>query len=199
MRLRPSGNSGMPISSLTAFEDYQMQEAWTWEHQALVRARFVAGDEGIANGFKAVRQLILCQTRNPVKLTNDVLDMRERMRANAPTVKLGAFDLKQGVGGVTDIEFIVQYLLLLHAKDHRHLVRCSDNLRQLAALELFEIILSSQASELRLAYRQYRFLIHHQQLKGKKSVVSEKLVKEHIASVKKIWNEVFTVIENKLQ
>lgn len=199
MRLRPSGNSGMPISSLASFEDYQMQEAWTWEHQALVRARFVAGDDGIANGFKAVRQMILCQTRDAHKLKKDVLDMRERMRTNTNVAEKGLFDLKQGEGGVTDIEFIVQYLLLLHAKDHRHLVRCSDNLRQLAALELFEIILSSQASELRLAYRRYRFLIHHQQLKGKKALLKNDMVEEEINTVKKIWNELFTVTENKLQ
>ncbi len=199
MRLRPSGNSGMPISSLAAFEDYQMNEAWTWEHQALVRARFVAGDEGVRTGFRAIRQLVLCQTRDPEKLRQDVLQMRERMRMSKGEVQSGYFDLKQGIGGVTDIEFIVQYLLLLHAKDYRHLVRCSDNLRQLAALELFEIILSSQASELRLAYRRYRFLMHHQQLKGKPTVVDADAVVDERTAIKKIWNEVFTVEDNKLQ
>src|SRR5690606_33290260 len=80
MRLRPSGNSGLLVSSLTAFEKYQLNEAWTWEHQALVRARVVAGNVELANAFEAVRQRVLCQQRNPEQLQTDVREMRQKMR-----------------------------------------------------------------------------------------------------------------------
>ncbi len=162
IRLRPSGKSGLLVHSLKAFERYQLKEAWTWEHQALVRARFIAGGEAVRKGFKSIRASVLSQSRDDNELREDVLAMREKMRHSYKTVPNGMVHVKHGEGGVTDIEFIVQYLLLKHTKDHKHLVRCSDNMRQLAALELFEILLSSDAADLRGAYRQFRFWIHHQ-------------------------------------
>ncbi len=101
--------------------------------------------------------------------------------------------VKHGRGGVTDIEFIVQYLLLKYTKDYRHLVRCSDNMRQLSALELFEVLRSADASDLRNAYRQFRYWIHHRQLLGKRAVAPAEQFARQMEDVKRIWNRVFEI------
>ncbi|MGY0399510.1 MAG: bifunctional [glutamate--ammonia ligase]-adenylyl-L-tyrosine phosphorylase/[glutamate--ammonia-ligase] adenylyltransferase [Ostreibacterium sp.] len=192
VRLRPSGQSGLLVHRLSAFEHYQKTEAWTWEHQALVRARFIAGSEPIRQGFKVIRHDVIAQHRNEDKLRNDVLNMREKMRETYKTPTKNNVHVKHGRGGVTDIEFIVQYLLLKHSKDHRHLVRCSDNMRQLAALELFDIIRSADASDLRGAYRQFRFWIHHKQLLGERAIASKEQFERQMIEVQRIWKKVFS-------
>ncbi len=191
VRLRPSGQSGLLVHSLKAFERYQQKEAWTWEHQALVRARFIAGGAAVRKGFKSIRANILAQDRNDEELRESVLTMREKMRESYQKVPKGMVHVKHGEGGVTDIEFIVQYLLLKHTKDHKHLIRCSDNMRQMAALELFEILLSSDAADLRSAYRQFRFWIHHQQLLGQRAIAPKEQFERKMREVKRIWDKVF--------
>lgn len=191
VRLRPSGQSGLLVHSLNAFENYQLEKAWTWEHQALVRARFIAGGNSINKAFKAIRRKVISEPRHPDKLRQDVLDMRAKMRRSYNKPEAGMVHIKHGYGGVTDIEFIVQYLLLKHAKYHRHLIRCSDNMRQLAALELFDILRSADASDLRAAYREFRFWIHHKQLLGQRAIAPEEKFQRRMADVKRIWDKVF--------
>ena len=118
MRLRPSGASGLLVSGIGAYARYQREEAWTWEHQALVRARFVAGDADLGRGFAHVREQTLGVMRDDARLRADVREMRERMRGELDTSRRGWFDLKQGAGGLVDIEFIVQYLVLREAARH---------------------------------------------------------------------------------
>ena len=114
VRLRPSGNAGPLVTTLAGFESYQLGEAWTWEHQALVRARPVAGDAALAAAFEAVRARVLCRPRDADTLRREVSDMRTRIRQEKPPPVEG-FDLKLSPGGRVDVEFITQYLVLAHA------------------------------------------------------------------------------------
>lgn len=193
VRLRPSGQSGLLTHSLSAFEHYQLNEAWTWEHQALVRARFIAGGEAVRKGFKKIRQAVIEQDRGAEQLRKDVLDMRAKMRQSYQRPEAGMVHVKHGKGGVTDIEFIVQYLLLKHTKEHRHLIRCSDNMRQLSALEVFGVLRSADASDLRSAYRSFRLWIHHNQLLGKPSIAPVAKFERQMGDVSRIWNKVFEI------
>ncbi len=127
LRLRPDGASGLLASSLTAFCKYQREHAWTWEHQALTRARFVAGDARLGAAFEAERESILTLPRDPVRLAADVTDMRRRMAAGHPN-PTELFDLKHDPGGMVDIEFLVQYLVLAHAHRHPALTRNAGNI-----------------------------------------------------------------------
>ncbi|MGD8570747.1 MAG: bifunctional [glutamate--ammonia ligase]-adenylyl-L-tyrosine phosphorylase/[glutamate--ammonia-ligase] adenylyltransferase, partial [Gammaproteobacteria bacterium] len=115
MRLRPSGDSGLLVTHIDSFRDYQVKKAWTWEHQALVRARPVTGDDEVSEKFQQLRREVLAQHRDIGKLRGEVVDMRERMRKELAAKKSGFFDLKQGEGGITDIEFMVQYMVLARA------------------------------------------------------------------------------------
>ncbi|MCH8552281.1 MAG: bifunctional [glutamate--ammonia ligase]-adenylyl-L-tyrosine phosphorylase/[glutamate--ammonia-ligase] adenylyltransferase [Natronospirillum sp.] len=167
MRLRPSGNSGLLVTSLSAFETYQREDAWTWEHQALVRARPVAGCPQLAERINAVRADILGLERDPESLREKVLEMREKMRANLATPvahRAEEFHIKQDAGGIVDIEFIVQYLLLLHARAHPKLAQWSDNMRLLESLEAEGIISAEVRQELSTAYLQWRGEVHRQAL-----------------------------------
>ncbi|MBS9777554.1 MAG: bifunctional [glutamate--ammonia ligase]-adenylyl-L-tyrosine phosphorylase/[glutamate--ammonia-ligase] adenylyltransferase [Gammaproteobacteria bacterium] len=191
IRLRPSGQSGLLVHSLKAFEVYQLNHAWTWEHQALVRARFIAGGKTVEKGFKKNRQNILSTPRDAEKLRASVIEMRKKMYESFNRPEDGIIHVKHERGGVTDIEFIVQYLLLLHNKEHRHLVRCSDNMRQLAALELFGILRSADASDLRNAYREFRLWIHHKQLLGQRATAPKEQFVRMMGDVCRIWDKVF--------
>lgn len=112
VRLRPDGAKGLLVSTIASFEDYQRQRAWTWEHQALVRARAVTGDAALCAGFERVRAQTLAQPRDADKLREDVASMRARMRAELDRSSAGHFDLKQGDGGLVDLEFLLQYRVL---------------------------------------------------------------------------------------
>jgi glutamate-ammonia-ligase adenylyltransferase len=122
VRLRPDGAKGLLVSSLASFADYQRERAWTWEHQALVRARFVAGDAALGESFEAVRAQTLARERDPVKVYEDVGAMRRRMRAELDRSDAAAFDLKQGEGGLVDLEFLLQALVLRDARQHAALL-----------------------------------------------------------------------------
>lgn len=165
MRLRPSGNSGLLVSSLKAFADYQRQHAWTWEHQALVRARVIAGDRELADSFAQVRREILCQSRDLDKLRNDVLAMRQKMREqlrprNTETPEYPVFDLKHGSGAMVDIEFIAQYAVLAWAHIHPELARWTDNIRILETLQQNGLCSEQIANGLIEAYKAYRSTAH---------------------------------------
>ncbi len=115
VRLRPDGAKGLLVSTLSSFADYQRERAWTWEHQALVRARCVAGDEALRAEFERVRKDVLSRPRDPAKLRDDVRAMRQRMRGELDRSTAARFDLKQGEGGLVDLEFLLQYLVLRDA------------------------------------------------------------------------------------
>jgi glutamate-ammonia-ligase adenylyltransferase len=185
--LRPDGASGMLVSSLTAFERYQQGSAWVWEHQALTRARFCAGDADIGTRFEAIRDAVLRQRRDAGPLREEVLKMRARMRAAHPS-RDALFDLKHEEGGMIDIEFIVQYLVLLHAADHPELTANSGNialLRRCGELGLIDQALAEQAAR---AYRAFRKLQHAARLQGQEAARADPALAEpHAAPVRALW------------
>src|SRR6185436_1910598 len=152
-RLRPSGSKGLLVSSLDAFADYQHEHAWTWEHQAILRARPVAGDAAVAARFAQIRRDVLCAARDQEVLRRDVIEMRERMRRELSRAGAGEFDVKQDAGGIVDIEFLVQYLVLREARAHPEVIEQTDNLRQLQALARIGEIAHADADALFAAYR----------------------------------------------
>ena len=160
MRLRPSGNKGVLVVSAQGYEKYLQGEAWTWERQALVRARAVAGDPELARRFEQIRHRVLCTARDPEALKADVLRMREKMRAHLASKDPEVMDIKHGSGGVVDLEFIVQYLILRFAPDCPDLTRWSDNLRLLDALAEHQKMPRTEAQTLSDAYLQTRAVSH---------------------------------------
>jgi glutamate-ammonia-ligase adenylyltransferase len=123
VRLRPDGAKGLLVSSLASFSEYQRERAWTWEHQALVRARAVAGDASLAADFDALRGEVLSRQRDAAQLADDVSKMRRRMRAELDRSDAAQFDLKQGEGGLVDLEFLLQFLVMRDAAAHASLLR----------------------------------------------------------------------------
>jgi glutamate-ammonia-ligase adenylyltransferase len=194
MRLRPSGASGLLVSSLKGFRAYQEDTAWTWEHQALVRARLVAGDAAVGAGVDAVRRDILCQQRDPQALAAEVVAMRERMRRELLPTQPPAgqeFDLKQGAGGIVDIEFMVQYAVLACSHRVPELARWSDNIRILETLAGAELFTQRESKALIAAYLAFRSVAHQralQQLPG--SVAGEEYCEQR-ASVEAAWQRLF--------
>lgn len=118
VRLRPDGAKGLLVSGLSSFAEYQRLRAWTWEHQALVRARCVSGDAGLCGDFEQVRAQVLGRVRDAAQLRADITGMRIRMRAELDRGRGGIFDLKQGEGGLVDLEFLLQALVLERAASH---------------------------------------------------------------------------------
>jgi glutamate-ammonia-ligase adenylyltransferase len=171
MRLRPSGNSGTLVSHIGAYESYLAEKAWTWEHQALIRARAVAGDPALCDAFEGVRRRILAVPREPERLREEVAGMRERLRTGQPGPEGDGFDLKQGAGGIVDIEFLVQFLVLSGASRFPGLVRWSDNVRQLESLVDAGLLDLETAHFLREAYLTYRSAAHRLHLQDAPAVV----------------------------
>ncbi|OBY93056.1 bifunctional glutamine synthetase adenylyltransferase/deadenyltransferase [Pseudomonas sp. AU11447] len=184
MRLRPSGASGLLVSSLRAFEAYQLGEAWTWEHQALVRARVLAGCQRVAKAFEAIRAKVIGQRRDLGELRKEVSEMRAKMRDNLGTQSTAAgtapnafeaaapFDLKQDAGGIVDIEFMVQYAALAWSWQHPELVEFTDNIRILEALERVGLMSGEDVLKLQDAYKAYRAAAHRLSLQKQPGVVS---------------------------
>ncbi len=200
MRLRPSGASGLLVSSLGAFERYQLNEAWTWEHQALVRARVLVGCKDVGAAFEQVRATVLGRPRDLPTLRQEVSEMRAKMRDNLGTKSTAAgtaanafeaaapFDLKQDAGGIVDIEFMVQYAALAWGAEHPALLRYTDNIRILEGLEEAGLIPATDASLLREAYKAYRSAAHRQALQKDPGVIGgDQFVAERRAVVR-IWN-----------
>jgi glutamate-ammonia-ligase adenylyltransferase len=159
-RLRPSGRSGLLVVSIDAFRRYQFEKAWTWEHQALVRARFVAGDPVLGEAFMQVRKEVLSMLRDRSDLQQQITTMRERMRGELDRTTRSSFDLKQGAGGLIDIEFLSQYAVLLLARDCEPLLLFTDTIRTLETLESAGYLSYERTHELTHAYRSYRRAIH---------------------------------------
>lgn len=186
-RLRPSGRSGLLVSSLDAFGEYQRNQAWTWEHQALVRARAVAGTQALRDEFGVLRRAVLTVARDREELREAVRQMRERMRTELGAASRGEFDLKQDRGGMADIEFMVQYLVMAHASEHPTLTLFSDNLRQLAGLEANGILPSADAQVLRTGYLTLRQTGHRRSLQNQSAIVDGSELLEVRESVIRLW------------
>jgi glutamate-ammonia-ligase adenylyltransferase len=188
-RLRPDGAAGPLVSSLRGYATYQRERAWVWEHQALVRTRIVVGGEGFAAKFNALRAEILCRPRDLGKLKVEVRDMRNRMRAELGRGREGAFDLKQDRGGITDIEFIVQYGVLAWARDFPELTRYPDNIRILEQFERFALLPAAEVRLLTEAYRHLRGKIHRLALQGDQALLQDaSSSRAYIDGVGEIWN-----------
>jgi glutamate-ammonia-ligase adenylyltransferase len=201
MRLRPSGASGLLVSSLGAFSRYQENEAWTWEHQALVRARVLVGSHEVGVAFEQVRASVLGRERDLVKLRQEVSEMRAKMRTSLGSRATAAgtaanafsatapFDLKQDAGGIVDIEFMVQYAALAWSREHPALLRYTDNIRILEGLEEAGLMAASDASLLREVYKIYRSAAHRQALQNQAGVVPGDQLASQRREVMRIWGE----------
>ena len=191
LQLRPSGASGLLVSTLAAFEHYQEKDAWTWEHQALTRARFCAGDEKIGLGFEDIRGNILRRKRDPQALARDILAMREKLHAAHPN-RSGLFDLKHDRGGMIDIEFAVQYLVLAHAQRYPGLTQNLGNIALLGIAADFGLIEKDIAGRNQNAYRAFRRLQHGLRLNGAHYArVRAQEVELHAEAVRLLWSRVF--------
>jgi len=189
MRLRPDGNKGLITRSLKSFAEYQADNAWTWEHQALVRARPVAGDAHLAERFAAVRAGILRREREPHSLREDVRKMRAKMRENLDKGRNGQFDLKQGRGGIADIEFMVQYSVLRWASAHPDLTIWTDNVRLLETLERLQLLPGETAADLTHAYKALRAVYHRNALQDTPGLVSDEQLQPERARVAALWQD----------
>ncbi|GAL36320.1 glutamate-ammonia-ligase adenylyltransferase [Vibrio maritimus] len=187
-RLRPSGASGLLVSPTDAFDDYQHNDAWTWEHQALVRARMIYGDALLEQAFGATRHNILCKSRDKGTLIEQVVDMREKMRDHLGGKKAGRFMLKQDPGGITDIEFLAQYLVLQYSHDKPKLTRWSDNVRIFESMMAQGVMEEGQAMALTHAYTTLRDEIHHRNLLNLDADVAEEKFEPEKAIVVEAWN-----------
>jgi glutamate-ammonia-ligase adenylyltransferase len=194
MRLRPSGESGLLVSTCQAFRSYQLESAWTWEHQALVRARFVAGDAEVAAKVEAVRTEVLCLPRDTAELAREVQQMRARMREHllpAGPARNGEFHLKQGAGGIVDIEFMVQYAVLAWSHDVPELARWSDNVRILETLGREGLFEQQVCDTLTEAYLAYRSAAHQLSLQQQPGVVPGEPFAGLRAAVSAQWERLF--------
>ena len=201
MRLRPSGAAGLLVSSLAAFQAYQQNEAWTWEHQALVRARVLAGSARVAEAFEGIRAAVVGRHRDLAELRREVSEMRAKMRDNLGTPATAAgtapnafeaaapFDLKQDAGGIVDIEFMVQYAALAWSWQHPGLLQFTDNIRILEGLERAGLIASEDVRFLQEAYKAYRAAAHRLALQKQPGVVGGDRFHEERRGVMRIWRE----------
>lgn len=186
-RLRPSGGAGTMVSSLAGFLDYQEERAWTWEQQALVRARSVAGDDALRARFETHRRELLCRRRDPDALKADVVSMRRRMQEHEPVEG----DLKRSAGGIVDIEFMVQYLVLAHACEHPELAVWPDNVRILDAAAASGVLPLATAEALKAAYLALRAESHRRALDLPDRARAERLLKAYEELVRGTWITLF--------
>jgi len=207
MRLRPSGDSGLLVSSLASFARYQREEAWTWEHQALVRARSLAGCSRLTEGFAALRAEVLGAQRDESALAREVTGMRQKMRDNLGTSATAAgttadaftaerlFDLKQDAGGIVDIEFMVQYAVLAWSCRYPELLRFTDNIRILDELHNAGLIAGEDVHRLQEAYKAYRAAAHRLALQKQPGKVSGDQFHDFRHGVIKLWQQMLPTPE----
>ncbi|MEJ6078471.1 bifunctional [glutamate--ammonia ligase]-adenylyl-L-tyrosine phosphorylase/[glutamate--ammonia-ligase] adenylyltransferase [Vibrio sp. 1-Bac 57] len=192
MRLRPSGDSGPLVAGMAGFHRYLKENAWTWEHQALVRTRPVFIDSIMQKEFTQIRAEILSQTRDQQLLKKDVSEMRAKMRDHLNRAESQEFDLKQSPGGMVDIEFIAQYLVLAHANEFpERLTEWSDNLRIFAACEQLGLLTERQAKQLIDAYCHIRDAAHRLSLGKKKRITQADQLVEDRNAVIAVWEQLF--------
>ncbi|WP_179401879.1 bifunctional [glutamate--ammonia ligase]-adenylyl-L-tyrosine phosphorylase/[glutamate--ammonia-ligase] adenylyltransferase [Burkholderia guangdongensis] len=197
LRLRPNGEAGLLVTDLDAFRRYQLREgdaantAWVWEHQALTRARYSAGDAAIGAAFEAIRTQVLTMPREADALAKEIVDMRDKVFAGHPNHG-DLFDLKHDRGGMVDIEFIVQYWVLLHASHDPELIRNTGNIALLREVARFGLMSEDEAERVGAAYRTYRRMQHKLRLDGmEKARVDPAAVADERAVVGALWKRVF--------
>ncbi|MFC3120849.1 bifunctional [glutamate--ammonia ligase]-adenylyl-L-tyrosine phosphorylase/[glutamate--ammonia-ligase] adenylyltransferase [Agaribacter flavus] len=195
LRLRPSGNSGLLISHINSFEEYQQSEAWTWEHQALVRARVIYGNGSIQTAFERIRHQVLCQARDTQKLAKDIYDMREKMRTHLDKTSKHHVDIKQTRGGIVDIEFGVQFLVLLYASEFPALAKWSDNLRILEEVKLAGLYPNDAIDSLKSCFLNLRNIGHKLQLDEKETNELSENLREILSSVEQN-SPMFSLVES---
>lgn len=181
----------MLITQIGAFAEYQRKEAWTWEHQALLHARAVAGSPSLRAEFEQLRMDIVMNHVRRDDLREEVRKMRERMRRELSKAKNGQFDLKQDPGGIADIEFLAQYWTLLHAKTHPPVAMFSDTIRQLESLASADLVPQATVDVLTQAYRDYRARGHHRSLQDSAAVAEAGEFVEQRRAVSAIWDACF--------
>ncbi len=194
LRLRPNGDSGLLVSSVEAFRKYQLEDAWLWEHQALTRARFSAGDRAIGEAFEGIRTEILRQPRDLAELRREIVEMRQKMydaHATKGAQSATVFDLKHDRGGLIDVEFIVQYLVLGYAHAHPELTGNLGNIALLGIAGELGLIPAPLAETVRNAYRDYRRLQHMLRLNNRKARVAPDSIGERVVAVRELWQLVF--------
>jgi glutamate-ammonia-ligase adenylyltransferase len=189
MRLRPNGDSGLLVSHIDAYEEYLKNQAWTWELQALVRGRFIAGDPKLKADYDAIRRRILSLPRETEALKKEVREMREKMRTAMASKDKNQFDLKQSKGGIADIEFIVQFGVLDQAAFNVALTTYTDNVRLLEGLQQQGFMSKDHAETLKSAYCLYRDVGHKLVLQGERALIDTDEVRELSKQVEQIWQE----------
>jgi glutamate-ammonia-ligase adenylyltransferase len=194
-RLRPSGRAGLLVTGLDGFYRYQTEDAWVWEHQALLRSRALAGSKRVCAEFERLRRDVLVAHVDRAKLKTEVVAMRRRMRAELSTAKAGGFDLKQDPGGLADIEFLIDYWVLASSRDFPELVEFPDNVRQLEALERVGLVAPERCRRMKEAYLALRQRLHELALDEGGRVVAEGEFADLRAWVVGVWEEVFADVD----
>lgn len=194
LRLRPSGASGVLITHLDSLAAYQKEEAWVWEHQALVRARTVFGSPALVESFNQLRREIITLPRQKQELAKEVVQMRQKMRDHLGSSEEGEFDLKQDAGGIADIEFLAQYLVLGYGRELPEMATWSDNVRIFETAEQLQLLTPEQVEQLTQAYIGYRNRGHEKALKCKKAKVQDSEFIDEREQVKAIWQSFFAGI-----
>ncbi|MBX3608422.1 MAG: bifunctional [glutamate--ammonia ligase]-adenylyl-L-tyrosine phosphorylase/[glutamate--ammonia-ligase] adenylyltransferase [Hydrogenophaga sp.] len=191
--LRPNGNSGLLVTSFAAYASYQTQRgsnaAWTWEHQAMTRARFVLGSAALAGRFDAVREAVITAPREADALAREIVAMREKVRAAHP-VRGGRFDVKHSAGGMVDVEFVMQYLVLLHSRAHPELRANTGNINLLRRAERAGLLLPGMGEAAAKAYRRLRQIQHRARLDESPTQVEPDEVREEATAVQQLWAHV---------
>jgi glutamate-ammonia-ligase adenylyltransferase len=192
--LRPNGNSGLLVTSLSSYKNYQegrgSNTAWTWEHQAITRARYCAGAPDLAPRFEAVRRAVICAERDPLALRDEIQSMREKLRAARP-VKEGFFDVKHSPGGMVDAEFAVQYLVLAHGKQHPGLLDNVGNIALLQRAEACGLLPAGVGTAAADAYRELRRAQHRARLDERPTQVDPASAAAERDAVLALWRTVF--------
>jgi [glutamine synthetase] adenylyltransferase / [glutamine synthetase]-adenylyl-L-tyrosine phosphorylase len=190
LRLRPDGAAGLLVSPFAGYREYQMEKAWLWEHQALSRARFVAGDRAIGAEFESLRIAVLRKQRDPATLRREVAAMRQKMHESHPN-RSGLFDIKHDRGGLIDVEFAVQYLVLGHAHAHAGLTGNIGNLALLKLAARLGLLVEGCAQAAHDAYRRLRQFQHALRLKGEKYArIAPQQVEPEARAVCELWESV---------
>lgn len=194
LRLRPNGNAGLLVTDLAGFLNYQEHQAWVWEHQALTRARFCAGDPAIGRAFEEGRRAVLAMPRSPEALLEEILAMRLRMHEGHPNAS-GLFDLKHDAGGMVDIEFMVQALVLGHAHQHPCLLDNAGNIALLGRAADAGLVPKDLATRAADAYRLFRKEQHRLRLAGGNAarLPAEGPIAEAREAVQRLWGLVFAM------
>ena len=194
LRLRPNGDSGLAVSSMESFRKYQLESAWVWEHQALTRARFSAGDRAVGDAFERIRCEVLRQQRDLAKLREEVLAMRLKMvdaHGTKGDERERVFDLKHDPGGLVDVEFMVQYLVLGYSHQFPELTGNLGNIALLKIAADLGLIPPDLAETVRNAYRDYRRMQHELRLNAARARVAPDLVQQRVDAVRELWRIVF--------